>query len=175
MTVALEIALISLGGSVGAFAFALRLARQRYVRARAVPEATPAAAPGEPPVIDAAAERLGRTVELREAALGPDHPEVASALAIFAAHYQSERRFAAAEPLLRRAIAIREKAFGIGHLDVLALLEDLGALAHARGRVGEAEALFRRSLAMRLRVTGACAMNAGARWPSDWTAWRRRA
>ncbi|MGH2451941.1 MAG: tetratricopeptide repeat protein, partial [Candidatus Limnocylindria bacterium] len=154
MTVALEIALLSLGGSLGAFAYALRLARRRGPSPAPTPGASGDAAATESPAVDETEQQLRRTVELREAALGPDHPDVATALAILASHYQSQHRYGAAEPVLRQAIAARERAFGIDHLDVVALIEDLGVLAHARGRLGEAEALFRRSLATRLRVTG---------------------
>ena len=47
-----------------------------------------------------------------EKALGPQHPEVAKALANLAALYQTEDKFAAAEPLYKQSLAILEAALG---------------------------------------------------------------
>ena len=45
-----------------------------------------------------------------EQVLGPDHPDTASSLHNLAAIYDSQGRYAEAEPLYRRALAIREQA-----------------------------------------------------------------
>ena len=45
----------------------------------------------------------------------PDHPTVATRLNNLASLYQSQGRYAKAEPLYRRALEIDEKAFGENH------------------------------------------------------------
>jgi tetratricopeptide (TPR) repeat protein len=48
----------------------------------------------------------------KEAALGPDHPNVAIRLNNLAALYQAQGKYAEAEPLYQRSLAIVEKALG---------------------------------------------------------------
>ena len=59
-----------------------------------------------------------RSLAIREKALGPDHPDVATALNNLAELYESQGRYAEAEPLYKRSLAIREKALGPDHPDV---------------------------------------------------------
>jgi tetratricopeptide (TPR) repeat protein len=47
-------------------------------------------------------------LESREKAAGPDHPEVASALTTLANLYNSQGRYADAEPLYKRSLSILE-------------------------------------------------------------------
>ena len=58
--------------------------------------------------------RDARTVQaqllIKEAALGPDHPELALTLSNLAELYRTQRRLAEAEPLYTRALPIDEKA-----------------------------------------------------------------
>ncbi|CAN0422393.1 unnamed protein product, partial [Ectocarpus sp. 13 AM-2016] len=58
-----------------------------------------------------------RAIAIREKALGPDHPDVASCLKNLADPLQSQGKYDEAEPLYIRAIAIREKALGPDHPD----------------------------------------------------------
>ncbi len=59
----------------------------------------------------AEAERLyRRSLAIREKALGPDHPEVATSLDNLAELYQAQGKYAEAEPLLQRSLAIRKGA-----------------------------------------------------------------
>jgi tetratricopeptide (TPR) repeat protein len=53
-----------------------------------------------------------RVLSLREAALGPDHLDVARALNNLALVYDSQSRHHDAEPLFKRSLAIREKSLG---------------------------------------------------------------
>ena len=59
----------------------------------------------------AEAERLyRRSLAIREKALGPDHPDVATNLDNLAELYQAQGKYAEAEPLLQRSLAIRKGA-----------------------------------------------------------------
>src|SRR6266705_554827 len=56
-----------------------------------------------------------RALAIREKALGPDHPDVASLLNNLAELYRAQGRYADAEALFKRSLAIREKALGPDH------------------------------------------------------------
>ena len=58
-----------------------------------------------------------RALALREKALGPDHPDVATTLHNLAALYYNQGRYADAEPLYKRSLAIGEKALGPDHVN----------------------------------------------------------
>jgi hypothetical protein len=50
-----------------------------------------------------------RSLAIREKALGPDHPDVATSLDMLAILYKRQGRYADAEPLHKRSLAIGEK------------------------------------------------------------------
>ncbi|MFV2128418.1 tetratricopeptide repeat protein, partial [Micromonospora sp. LOL_013] len=60
-----------------------------------------------------------------EAALGPDHPEVAERLSDLATAYRDQGRTSEAIPLLQRAMTISEAALGPDHPEVAERLSDL--------------------------------------------------
>ena len=82
-----------------------------------------------------------RSLAIREKALGPDHPDVATSLNNLAALYDDQGRYADAEPLYKRSLAIREKALGPDHPDVATSLNNLAALYTSQGRYADAEPL----------------------------------
>ena len=82
-----------------------------------------------------------RALAIREAALGPDHPDTATSLNNLAVLLRAQGRYAEAEPLLRRALAIREAALGPDHPDTAISLNNLAVLLQAQGRYAEAEPL----------------------------------
>jgi tetratricopeptide (TPR) repeat protein len=53
--------------------------------------------------------------------------------------YQTQGRYAEAEPLYQRSLAIREKAFGTDHVAVALSLHNLAAFYDEQGRYAEAE------------------------------------
>ena len=67
-----------------------------------------------------------RALAIQEKALGPDHPDVATALNNLAVLYRHQGRYAEAEPLYKRALAIEEKALGPDHPDVASDAEQSG-------------------------------------------------
>lgn len=81
--------------------------------------------------------------------MGPEHPDVASALNGLAELYRLEKRYSEAEPLYQRALSIREKSLGHDHPDVAQSLEGLSALYRQSSRLDEAEALDQRAETIR--------------------------
>jgi len=82
---------------------------------------------------------------LREKAVGPEQPDVATSLNNLAQLYYTQGRYVEAQQLFSRSLAIREKALGPNHPDVAASLYNLAAIHHSQGRPMEAEQLYKRS------------------------------
>jgi tetratricopeptide (TPR) repeat protein len=57
----------------------------------------------------------GRSLTISERQLGAEHPAVATSLNNLALLYQSQGRYAEAEPLLLRSLAILEQRLGVNH------------------------------------------------------------
>jgi CHAT domain-containing protein len=91
---------------------------------------------------------------IRENALGPGHPAVATSLNNLAELYWAQARYADAEPLFKRALVIRETALGPDHPDVAASLNNLASVYQDQGRYAEADPAFERALAIREKVLG---------------------
>jgi len=103
----------------------------------------------------AAAEPLSRrALAIDEKVLGPDHPEVATALGNLASLLQDKGDYAGAEPLFRRALAIDEKKLGPDHPLVATGANNLGLLLKDEGNYEGAESLFRRALAIDEKALG---------------------
>ena len=64
-----------------------------------------------------------RSLNIREKALGPEHPKVAQSLNNLAGIYKALGDYARAEPLYKRSLAINEKALGLEHSAVTANLD----------------------------------------------------
>ena len=90
--------------------------------------------------------RAQESLALREAALGPSHPDVAVSLTTLAEVYRGQGRLDDADRLHRRALAIREAHYGRDHPDVAASLNHLAVLYNARATYREAEGLLTRAL-----------------------------
>ena len=90
--------------------------------------------------------RATESLALRESALGPTHPDVATSVVTLAEVYRAQGRLDDAERLHRRALAIREASHGRDHLDVAASLNHLAVLHNARASYREGEALLARAL-----------------------------
>jgi len=88
-------------------------------------------------------------LRLREHALGPDHPKVATSLNNLAFLYQSIGSYYEAEPLYQRALKIRENKLGHDHPDVAHSLNNLAFLYQSMGLYNEAEPLHQRALKIR--------------------------
>lgn len=153
----LDLSISALVLSVVVMTYALFFAiQQRLIRLREARSAKPQPAANDQAFIgDDAERRYRQIVAVREEALGPDHPDVAAALAILATHLHAFGRFTEEEPLLRRALAISEIALGATHPSVATIAEDLAALCVSQRRFDEAEHLLTRVIETRLALMGA--------------------
>ena len=95
-----------------------------------------------------------RSLAIREKALGPDHPDVATSLNNLAALYDDQGKYAEAEPLYQRSLTILEKALGPDHPDVAVSLNNLAVLYRNQGKYAEVGPLHQRSLAIREKALG---------------------
>jgi hypothetical protein len=77
---------------------------------------------------------LKRSLAILEKALGPNHPDVATALANLAQLYDDQGRPAEAEPLLKRSLAILEKVLGPDHPEAVVLRKKLDLVQKKKDR-----------------------------------------
>ena len=89
------------------------------------------------------------SLRVREAALGPDHLDLAISLNNLANLDAQQGRADLAEPLYQRCLRIREKSLGPDHPDVAAVLNNLAILYKEQGQYTKAEPLYARSLAIK--------------------------
>jgi tetratricopeptide (TPR) repeat protein len=89
-----------------------------------------------------------QALAIREKALGPDHPDVATSLNDLANLCLQQGRYADGVPLAQRSLAIREKALGSDRREVAASLGTLALLYKLQGRYVDAGPLYERSLAI---------------------------
>ena len=104
--------------------------------------------------------RAQEALSLREAALGPSHPDVAASLTTLAEVYRAQGKLDDAERLHRRALGIRE-SLGRDSLESAWSLNYLAVINNARGNYREAESLLTRALAAvdRSKPSGTVASN----------------
>jgi len=103
---------------------------------------------------DRAQSLAERALDLREKALGPDHPEVAEALNLLGVISTARSDYSRAELLFQRALAITEKAFSPDHPAVAEVTDNLAKNFNARGNYSEAERLARKGLEIREKILG---------------------
>ena len=96
--------------------------------------------------------RFEQSLAIREAALGPDHPDVATSLNNVAELYRAQGRFAKSEPLYQRALAIWEEALGPEHPAVVQGLENYATLLRDYQRHAEADEIEARAEAIRAKL-----------------------
>ncbi|MBX0327119.1 tetratricopeptide repeat protein [Oscillochloris sp. ZM17-4] len=97
---------------------------------------------------------IAQSLAIREALLGPDHPDVATSLSLLGLSYQFQGAFAAARAPFERALDIHERALGPDHLETATDCNNLGYLLfHLDGAPG-ARSYLRRALLIRKRTLG---------------------
>jgi tetratricopeptide (TPR) repeat protein len=89
-----------------------------------------------------------RALAIREKALGPEHPDVATSINNLGIVAQLQGEHASARELFARALAIREQALGPEHPDVATSINNLGIMAHSQGEHERARELLERALAI---------------------------
>ena len=82
-----------------------------------------------------------RALEIREKALGPDHPDTATCLNNLALLYRDQGKYEKAEPLYKRALEILKKALGKNHPNYAIFLQNYALLLRETDRKAEAEKL----------------------------------
>jgi len=102
----------------------------------------------------AAEPHARRSVELREAALGPDHVATAADVAALAAIVEGRGRLDEAAALYERALAVFRRKLGAGSAEVALNLASLATLRQQQGRRAEAARLYARALTLQERVFG---------------------
>jgi class 3 adenylate cyclase/tetratricopeptide (TPR) repeat protein len=102
----------------------------------------------------AAVSLATRALAIREQALGPGHPEVATSLNNLAMVYNNQGRYAEAELLCTRALSIWEQALGPDHLDGAESLGNLAQAYREQGKYADAEVVCARALAIREQAFG---------------------
>ncbi|MFD5634601.1 tetratricopeptide repeat protein [Streptomyces sp. NPDC127077] len=85
---------------------------------------------------------------ITEAAVGPDHPDIALCLGNLASTFRDLGRHAEALPLAERALAITEAAVGPDHPDTALCLGNLASMFRDLGRHAEALPVKERALAI---------------------------
>jgi len=93
-----------------------------------------------------------RALEIYEAALGPDHPMIASTLINLGAAHQFLGSNELARAAFERAIAVAESVDGSEHANVASALESLGTTFTLLGEHERAFAALQRSLVIRTAV-----------------------
>jgi CHAT domain-containing protein len=88
-----------------------------------------------------------RALTIREAALGPGHPDVAATLNNLAHVYSLEGRYADALDIMLRVVAIREKTLSPNHPDVALGYNNLGSIYRLMGDRQNALTYSRKSTA----------------------------
>ena len=97
---------------------------------------------------------MRKQLEIVEAALGPEHVNIATSLNNLALMLTAQGRSEEAVALLLRALSIQEKALGADHPDVASTLNNLADALSWLGKVDEAQAGLERSLAIRVKQFG---------------------
>jgi tetratricopeptide (TPR) repeat protein/tRNA A-37 threonylcarbamoyl transferase component Bud32 len=101
---------------------------------------------------DVAIEHLERALAIRRAALGEDHPDVASVLNNLGNVYQNRGDLDEAERLLTQVVEMWERVVGEEHPDTAQAINNLGNTYWSRGDLDAAERLYTRALAIKERT-----------------------
>jgi tetratricopeptide (TPR) repeat protein/class 3 adenylate cyclase len=104
-----------------------------------------------------AREVLERALAIREARLGPDHPDTARCLRNLAIALFNHGELTTARGLFERALTIVEAHLGPDHPDTALGLSNLAVLLGEQGDLATARSLFERALTIReTRLVGLC-------------------
>jgi len=98
----------------------------------------------------AEAKRLYEQVcEIREQALGPEHPDLAQSLVELASAHYTTSDYDEAKALFGRALEIREQTLGPEHPDLAQIINNVASTHYATGANDEAKVLWERAFAIR--------------------------
>ncbi|WP_299485224.1 tetratricopeptide repeat protein [Acaryochloris sp. IP29b_bin.137] len=89
-----------------------------------------------------------KVLQLYRQQLGPDAPQVVTALNNLALLYRVQGRYAESEPLFKESLSILRKSLPPSHPAIAQSLNNLAGLYESQGRYSEAEPLFKESLSI---------------------------
>jgi tetratricopeptide (TPR) repeat protein len=95
-----------------------------------------------------------RSLHIREQALGPDHPQVATVLSSLASLYRDQGKYVEAEALYQRVLHVWEQSTDPDDLQAATTLTYLASLYVEQGKYIEAEPLHQRALHIREQALG---------------------
>jgi non-specific serine/threonine protein kinase/serine/threonine-protein kinase len=105
-------------------------------------------------VLDRAEQLVGRSVEIRRTALGPEDPETLRASSLLGCIYDFEGKTEQAEHLLTTVLNAERRTLGEDHPNTLKTLVNLANLYDSQGRYEKSTPLMRESLQRRRKVLG---------------------
>jgi tetratricopeptide (TPR) repeat protein/predicted Ser/Thr protein kinase len=101
-----------------------------------------------------ARQLLQQALEIRQRALGDDHPDLAHALANLALVAEAEGQLEEARALYERALAIIGKQLGGDHPEAASILNNLAEIHRVAGEFEQAKQVLERSLAIKQAAYG---------------------
>ncbi|MGE4073849.1 MAG: tetratricopeptide repeat protein [Lysobacterales bacterium] len=105
-------------------------------------------------LLERSMEPTAEALKIRQAELGPDHPDTLASEDAIGTLLQNQGKLAEAEPHLRAALAGRRRVLGEEHTDTIDSINNLGLLVHLQGRFDEAEPLYLEALDKYRRTLG---------------------
>ncbi|RKK62226.1 hypothetical protein BFJ66_g1033 [Fusarium oxysporum f. sp. cepae] len=96
----------------------------------------------------------GRILELRQQALGEEHPDTIRSMANLATTYHAQGRYDEDEEISTRVLELRRKALGEEHPDTISSMADLATTYNTQGRYDEAETIRVKVLELRRKALG---------------------
>jgi tetratricopeptide (TPR) repeat protein/predicted Ser/Thr protein kinase len=103
---------------------------------------------------DEALASLERALEIDEAALGPEHPDIAASLKMLGNVEFERGAYDRALARYQRALSIKETVLGPDHPDIAGLLDNIGAVRGTQGARDEALELHQRALSIKEAALG---------------------
>ncbi len=101
-----------------------------------------------------AEDALREALELKEKALGNDHPDVPRTMDRLAELYKAHGKYVLCDALLKRSLSIKEKLYGPDDPTVATTLKNLADIYKLEGNAAGAEPLYNRALSIDEKVTG---------------------
>jgi tetratricopeptide (TPR) repeat protein len=93
-------------------------------------------------------------VRIFKSAMGEEHPDTLTSMAVLATTYVNQGRWKEAEELAFRVVETRQRVLGEEHLDTVAGIASLASTYRSQGRWEEAEKLELRVMELRKQVLG---------------------
>lgn len=95
-----------------------------------------------------------RSLELRRAVLGNEHPDTLRSMTSLATLHERRGGYAEAESLYRRVLAVQRRVLGADQPATIRSMQGLAATYYGQGKYSQAEALSSETLALYSRVLG---------------------